>query len=106
MLSRPGWIGCALATGLLLQIGVQIRWLRWLPDFPIYLALALVAGGAAVAAGAFLSAAAARKRSTGRPPLWLQIAAIGGFALLAIFHAALAARASSSAVEWWRNALL
>jgi hypothetical protein len=48
MLRRLGWFGCALSAGLLLQIAIQIRALGWLPDFPVYIALAVLAGLAAI----------------------------------------------------------
>lgn len=96
MLTRLGWIGIALATGLLLQIVVQIRWLQWLPDFPIYPALAMLASAVALFA---MPLAALR----GGRPAWTSGAV---FVALAIAHAALAAVASSSALEWWRDVVL
>jgi len=109
MLERLGWIGTAISAGLLLQIAVQINGLHWLPDFPVYLGLALLAGGTAVGASLLLFAAAASKsaRSGSSPaPFWVRMLVIGGFASLAIVHAVLAVGSSSTAVEWWRNAML
>lgn len=102
MLSRFGWIGVALATGLLLHIAVQIQRLHWLPDFPLYPGLALLAGGVALLSVPMLVPSAAGNSA----PSWWRIAATAGFAPLAICHAVLAANASSSAIEWWRDALL
>lgn len=107
MLARFGWIGTTLAVGLLLQIAVQINALHWLPDFPVYLGLALLSAVAAVVAAPVASVAMARKSLTpGDAPRWLRVLALAGFAAAALIHAVLAARSSSSALEWWRNVLL
>lgn len=108
MLARLGWIGCSTATGLLLQIALQIQWLHWLPDFPIYPALALLAGGMAMVAAPMLFVRSASKSAArgGKGKYFAKLLLLAGFALLAIVHAALAARSSSTAVEGWRNLLL
>jgi hypothetical protein len=107
MLARLGWIGTALATGLLLQIAVQINALHWLPDFPVYLGMAMLSAAVAVLAAPIAAVAAARgTQSPGKAPRWPHRLALAGFAAAAAIHAVLAARSSSSALEWWRNVAL
>lgn len=93
MLARLGWIGCSFASGCLLQVATQIHALHWLPDFPIYLFIAILAGGMALVA-----TPVAVMRSSW--PVWL---CGGAFVLLAATHAVLAGMSSSSVLEWWRN---
>src|SRR4051812_30334429 len=95
MLERWSHLACALATGLLLQIAVQIRALHWLPDFPIYIALALLAGAAAICG----VGAPFRNRSI--------VGAVLGvvFLICAEGHAALAL-SESLAMERWRDLIL
>ena len=110
MLARIGWIAAALAAGLLLQIAVQINMLHWLPDFPVYLGLALLAAATALAAAplALVSTPQQASAATARPvvPLWLPRLIVSASSVLAIAHAALALGSSSTAIEWWRNAAL
>jgi hypothetical protein len=104
MLARLGWIGTALAAGLLLQIVVQINALHWLPEFPVYLALAMLA---AVSAGLAAPALMLTKGLPPRRPSWRRTLAIAGFVpVTMVIHGLLAAKASSSAIEWWRNVAL
>lgn len=100
MLARIGWIGSALATGLLLQIAVQINLLHWLPDFPIYLGLALLSATIAALAAPFAST------TTVPAPPWMNPCARVCFASFEVVHAVLAAKSSSSFVEGWRNIML
>ena len=93
MLARLGWIGCAFATGCLLQVAIQIHALHWLPDFPIYLFIAALAGGMALVATP--AAVIGSSRLT-----WV-CGVI--FVLLAATHAVLAGMSSSTVFEWWRN---
>lgn len=94
-LERCGWLANALAAGLLLQIAMQIRLLGWLPDFPIYLALALLAGIAAMV-GVFTP-------FRSRPKVAALLALV--FLAAAETHAALALN-DSSAMERWRDRIL
>lgn len=104
MLARLGWIGTALAAGLLLQIAVQINALHWLPDFPVYVALAMLA---AVAAGLAAPALMLRKGLPPRRPSWRRMLAISWFVpVTMVVHGLLAAKSSSSTLEWWRNIAL
>jgi len=104
MLARLGWIGTAIATGLLLQIAVQIKMLQWLPEFPVYLGLAMLA---AVAASLAALPLMLTKGLPPRRPSWRRTLAIAGLVpLTMVVHTLLAAKSSSSAVEWWRNVAL
>jgi hypothetical protein len=96
MRTRLAWIGCTLAAGLLLQIALQIRALHWLPDFPIYLALAILAAAVAVPAAPL---------AVIRRP-WLVWISSASFLVLAVVHAVLAIMSSSTAMEWWRDLIL
>jgi hypothetical protein len=93
MLKRLGWLGCTLATGLLLHILVQIRWLHWLPEFPGYPALAGLAGIIALVAAPLALIGTS----------WRTRGSVASFMLLAVVLAGLAGASSSTAIDRWRD---
>ena len=99
-------ISCCLAAGLLVQIAVQIKLLRWLPDFPAYDALAITAG--VICPFVLPLVWTARRRAPQRALFsgLLFSSVLAMFLLLAVAHAVLAARSSSTAIQAWRNLAL
>lgn len=100
-LLSAGYLCLVLATGLLVQIVVQIKLVGWLPDFPAYDAFALATGLFAliVAPSALIAFHRVRVQSA---------AVMCGvlFAALTLLHAGLAAKSSSLAVQQWRDIVL
>jgi hypothetical protein len=95
-----GHLALCLATGLLVQIVAQIKLLMWLPDFPTYDALALVAGVfALIASLSLLPSRHVRHPLT--TCLWGVL-----FVALALSHAGLAAKSASLVVQQWRDIAL
>jgi hypothetical protein len=100
-LVASGYLGVCLATGLLWQIVVQIKLLAWLPDFPTYDLLAMLA--AVTAVGATPLGVRGMDRRSERKVAW----GLGSlFMLFALLHAGLAAKSASLAVQAWRDTVL
>jgi hypothetical protein len=93
--ARVGWLACCVATGLLLQIAVQIKLLSWLPDFPVYDMLASFPAIIVVWAVPMC--------------LWrankAQCIVAGLFFALTITHFALTLLSSSSLYLYWRDVM-